>query len=120
MQNLKRQMRPDGLELRQFTGAGAIKRRIMDMGITKGYEIFVRKSRLWDPVEVTVRRYELRCRKGMPKIFSSIARGSKVTDEEDTIGGKIALPAPEQRKTTLFNALTGSNSFVGNWPRRHC
>ena len=46
-------------------GEGAIKRRIMDMGITKGVEVFVRKvAPLGDPLEVTVRGYELSVRKG--------------------------------------------------------
>ena len=45
-------------------GEGAIKRRIMDMGITKGVEVYVRKvAPLGDPVEVTVRGYELSLRK---------------------------------------------------------
>lgn len=45
-------------------GEGAVKRRIMDMGITKGTSIFVRKvAPLGDPVEVTVRGYELSLRK---------------------------------------------------------
>ena len=45
-------------------GEGAIKRRIMDMGITKGVEVFVRKlAPLGDPVEVNVRGYELSIRK---------------------------------------------------------
>ena len=45
-------------------GEGALKRRIMDMGITKGVEIFVRKvAPLGDPIEVTVRGYELSIRK---------------------------------------------------------
>ncbi|MBO7703731.1 MAG: ferrous iron transport protein A [Solobacterium sp.] len=45
-------------------GEGAVKRRIMDMGITKGTEIYVRKvAPLGDPVEVTVRNYELSLRK---------------------------------------------------------
>ena len=45
-------------------GEGAIKRRIMDMGITRGVEIFVRKvAPLGDPVEITVRGYELSLRK---------------------------------------------------------
>ncbi|MBQ4483201.1 MAG: ferrous iron transport protein A [Lachnospiraceae bacterium] len=45
-------------------GEGAIKRRIMDMGITKGTDIYVRKvAPLGDPVEVTVRGYELSLRK---------------------------------------------------------
>ena len=46
-------------------GEGATKRRIMDMGITKGTEIYVRKvAPLGDPIEVTVRGYELSLRKG--------------------------------------------------------
>ena len=45
-------------------GEGAIKRRIMDMGITKGTEVYVRKvAPLGDPIEVTVRGYELTIRK---------------------------------------------------------
>ena len=45
-------------------GEGAVKRRIMDMGITKGVEIYIRKvAPLGDPVEVTVRGYELSLRK---------------------------------------------------------
>ena len=45
-------------------GEGPIKRRIMDMGITKGVEIYVRKvAPLGDPVEITVRNYELSVRK---------------------------------------------------------
>ena len=45
-------------------GEGAVKKRIMDMGVTKGVEIFVRKvAPLGDPIEVTVRNYELSLRK---------------------------------------------------------
>ena len=45
-------------------GEGAVKRRIMDMGITRGVEIYVRKvAPLGDPVEITVRNYELSLRK---------------------------------------------------------
>ncbi len=48
----------------KLTGEGPVKRRIMDMGITKGVEVFVRKvAPLGDPVEVTVRGYELSLRK---------------------------------------------------------
>ena len=48
----------------KITGEGAVRRRIMDMGITKGVSIFVRKvAPLGDPVEVTVRGYELSLRK---------------------------------------------------------
>ena len=48
----------------KLNGEGAVKRRIMDMGITKGVEIYIRKvAPLGDPVEVTVRGYELSLRK---------------------------------------------------------
>lgn len=48
----------------KLTGTGPVKRRIMDMGITKGVEVFVRKvAPLGDPVEITVRGYELSLRK---------------------------------------------------------
>lgn len=48
----------------KLTGSGPVKRRIMDMGITKGVDVFVRKAApLGDPIEVTVRGYELSLRK---------------------------------------------------------
>ena len=50
--------------VKKLTGEGAVKRRIMDMGITKGVEIYVRKvAPLGDPIEITVRDYELSVRK---------------------------------------------------------
>ena len=52
------------VKVRKLNGDGPVKRRIMDMGITKGVEVFVRKvAPLGDPVEVTVRGYELSLRK---------------------------------------------------------
>jgi ferrous iron transport protein A len=52
------------VKVRKLHGEGAVKRRIMDMGITRGVEIYVRKvAPLGDPVEVTVRGYELSLRK---------------------------------------------------------
>lgn len=52
------------VKVKKLSGEGPIKRRIMDMGITKGVEIYVRKvAPLGDPVEVTVRGYELSLRK---------------------------------------------------------
>ena len=50
--------------VRKIHGEGAVKRRIMDMGITRGVEVYVRKvAPLGDPVEITVRGYELSLRK---------------------------------------------------------
>ena len=55
----------DTCKVKRIHGEGALKRRIMDMGITKGVEIYVRKvAPLGDPIEVTVRGYELSIRKG--------------------------------------------------------
>ena len=51
-------------------GAGAVKRRIMDMGITRGVEVYVRKvAPLGDPIEVTVRGYELSLRKAYAEMI---------------------------------------------------
>jgi len=50
--------------VKKITGQGPVKRRIMDMGITKGTEIYVRKvAPLGDPIELTIRGYELSIRK---------------------------------------------------------
>lgn len=50
--------------VKKINGTGALKRRIMDMGITRGAQIYVRKvAPLGDPIEVTVRNYELSLRK---------------------------------------------------------
>lgn len=52
------------VKVKKLTGEGAVKRRIMDMGITKGVEVHIRKvAPLGDPIEVTVRGYELSLRK---------------------------------------------------------
>ena len=54
----------DTVSVKKLHGEGAVKRRIMDMGITKGVEVYVRKvAPLGDPVEINVRGYELSLRK---------------------------------------------------------
>ncbi len=54
----------ESVKVLKLNGEGAVKRRIMDMGITKGTEVYVRKvAPLGDPIEVTVRGYELSLRK---------------------------------------------------------
>ncbi len=58
------------VRVKKLHGEGPIKRRIMDMGITKGVEIFVRKvAPLGDPVEIMVRGYELSLRKADAEII---------------------------------------------------
>ena len=62
--NLKEAKVGSTVKVVKLTGEGPVKRRIMDMGITKGVEIYVRKvAPLGDPIEVNVRGYELSVRK---------------------------------------------------------
>ncbi len=64
MSTLKNAKIGSTVTVKRLSGEGAVKRRIMDMGITKGTEIYVRKvAPLGDPIEVTVRGYELSLRK---------------------------------------------------------
>ena len=64
MKTLKETSVGETVKVVKLNGSGPIKRRIMDMGITKGVDVFVRKvAPLGDPVEVTVRVYELSLRK---------------------------------------------------------
>ena len=64
MKTLKQTKCGETVTVKKLGGEGALKRRIMDMGITKGVEVHIRKvAPLGDPVEVTVRGYELSLRK---------------------------------------------------------
>ena len=64
MKTLKESKVGETVKVVRLCGEGAVKRRIMDMGITKGVEIYIRKvAPLGDPMEVTVRGYELSIRK---------------------------------------------------------
>ncbi|MCR5651202.1 MAG: ferrous iron transport protein B [Lachnospiraceae bacterium] len=116
----------------KITGEGPVKRRIMDMGITKGVEIYVRRlAPLGDPIELSLRGYELSLRKADAAMIE--------VEESDPAGREPAAPAddgktqkrqgdllthknialagnPNSGKTTIFNTLTGSNQYVGNWP----
>ena len=61
------------VRVKKLTGEGAVKRRIMDMGITKGVEVHVRKvAPLGDPIEVTVRGYELSLRKADAEMIETV------------------------------------------------
>lgn len=64
MQTLKDIAIGQNAVVKKFHGEGAVKRRIMDMGITKGVRLYVKKvAPLGDPIEVTIRGYELSIRK---------------------------------------------------------
>ena len=70
MKTLKEVACGQTVKVTKISGEGPVKRRIMDMGITKGVEIYVRKvAQLGDPVEVTVRGYELSLRKADAEII---------------------------------------------------
>ncbi len=64
MNTLKQAKIGETVKVVKLHGEGAVKRRIMDMGITRGVEVYIRKvAPLGDPIEVTVRGYELSLRK---------------------------------------------------------
>ncbi len=148
-----------GVILRVGNERGPVKRRLVDMGLTPGTEVTVRKiAPFGDPIEVNLRGYELSLRRedaaqirmatgADGETFARTRRErigmvQHVPDEEvllrmsadhrheaDEHGGvpdyashderemKLALVGnPNCGKTTLFNALTGSNQYVGNWP----
>lgn len=139
--------------------SGAVKRRLVDMGLTPGTQVQVTKvAPLGDPLEVRLRGYELSLRKadaaqiamGQPRRPADVSRSAmtrstltrSVRDPEEQRrqllaheheltehGGRYDASAHDSRpmrvalagnpncgKTTLFNALTGSNQYVGNWP----
>lgn len=70
MKTLKNVACGQTVKVTKLTGDGPVKRRIMDMGITKGVDVFVRKvAPLGDPIEVTVRGYELSIRKAYAEMI---------------------------------------------------
>ncbi|MGN0604962.1 MAG: ferrous iron transport protein A [Oscillospiraceae bacterium] len=73
MSTLKEAKIGSTVTVKKLNGEGAVKRRIMDMGITKGTEIYIRKAApLGDPIEVTVRGYELSLRKSDAEMIETV------------------------------------------------
>ena len=71
--------------VKKIHGEGAVKRRIMDMGITRGVEIEVRKiAPLGDPIEITIRGYELSIRKADAELILVEAESSDRTGERQS------------------------------------
>ena len=71
MKTLKEVAVGQTVTVKKLSGAGPVKRRIMDMGITKGVEVYVRKvAPLGDPVEVTVRGYELSLKRAAAEMLA--------------------------------------------------
>ena len=76
METLKNAKIGSTVQVVKLHGEGAVKRRIMDTGITKGVDIYVRKvAHLGDPVEVTVRGYELSLRRADAEMVEVQERG---------------------------------------------
>ena len=90
-------------------GQGALRRRLLDMGITPGTEVMIRKrAPMGDPIEIHLRGYELTLR---------IEECQKNPSGEGAAQMIFALGGNQNSgKTTLFNQLTGSNQHVGNFP----
>ncbi len=146
-----------GIILSVGSHSGAVKRRLIDMGLTPGIKVTVRRvAPFGDPIEVTLRGYELSLRNAdarhiligdvppmrhrhgahvttygtRPLDPETIRRMRQAHEHElddhatpydrfihDQRTMSIALVGnPNSGKTTLFNALTGSNQYVGNWP----
>jgi len=148
-----------GIILQVGNNKGPMKRRLVDMGLTPGTPIFVRKvAPLGDPIQVRLRGYELSLRKEdarqillcapgespmqQPHVHKRTGMVQYIPDDEtlrrmreahihkrkfpndasrfamhEERELKLALVGnPNCGKTTLFNALTGSNQYVGNWP----
>lgn len=144
-----------GIILSVGNQSGAVKRRLVDMGLTPGTEVTLKRvAPFGDPLEVRIRGYELSLRKedalqillgdaqlpNREKNASSVNYNARRLDPEtirrmhqahalelnnrtgydnthDKRRMNIALVGnPNCGKTTLYNALTGSNQYVGNWP----
>ena len=141
-----------GIILSVGNQSGAVKRRLVDMGLTPGTQVTVTKvAPLGDPLEVSLRGYELSLRRadaeqivmGQPQPRHTTPqprspegraaiRQRQLREHEHELeahGGRYDPSAHDSRpmrlalagnpncgKTTLFNALTGSNQYVGNWP----
>ena len=137
MKTLKQAKIGETVKVVKLHGEGAVKRRIMDMGITKGVDVYRPQggaagrpdgghgSRLRafaaqggcgnDRGRMSTGLKKSRCFE--PMVSWHYPSASELEREEIIMDLRIALAGnPNSGKTTLFNALTGSNQFVGNWP----
>ena len=86
MKTLKQVKVGETVKVVKLHGEGAVKRRIMDMGITKGVEIYIRKvAPLGDPIEITVRNYELSLRKADAEMMKLSNSDLKILREKSRI-----------------------------------
>ena len=86
MKTLKQAKVGETVRVVKLHGAGAVKRRIMDMGLTKNTEVYVRKvAPLGDPVELTVRGYELSLRKADAEMIEVEPVSTEESEAEELI-----------------------------------
>lgn len=126
--------------VKKVGSAGALRRRIIDMGITPGVKVnIVKYAPFGDPIEVMVHGYHLSIRKSEAKQIEIYSKEESVNFFESSknqvqSAHHFTLPPvpprdkmnenynvalignPNSGKTTLFNSLTGSYQYVGNWP----
>lgn len=89
MKTLKEAACGQTVKVKKLTGEGPVKRRIMDMGITKGVSVFVRKvAPLGDPLEVTVRGYELSLRKADAEMIEVEEEEKEYGDVNENSAGR--------------------------------
>ena len=98
-------------------GEGAIKRRIMDMGITKGVEVYVRKvAPLGDPIELTVRGYELSLRKAAAVWTALPQKQTAAVIGSDTVvyidGEILGKPHSREEAVSMISRLSGRSHTV--------
>ncbi len=101
----------------RIAGKGALRRRLLEMGIVKGTEVFVEKyAPLKDPVELVLKGFHLslRVEEAAQITVERSLQENRMTDKKTIT---IALAGnPNSGKTTIFNNITGTRQKVGNWP----
>ena len=109
MSNLRNTPVGSTVTVRKIEGEGATRRRIMDMGITRGAEIFVRKvAPLGDPVEITVRGYELSLRKADAEMIN----GKRILILDDVISTGESLHAMEELVKRAGGIIAGKMAVL--------
>ena len=117
MKNLKEAKIGETVRVVKIHGEGAIKRRIMDMGLTKGVEVYIRKvAPLGDPIEVTVRGYELSLRKAAAVWAALPQKETAAVIGSDTVvyidGEILGKPHGREEAVSMISRLSGRSHTV--------
>lgn len=141
MKNIGNMNPGDSGIVKKVESFGALRRRIIDMGLTPGTRVsMVKSAPFGDPIEIKIHGYDLSIRKSeadkislfeedsqadylikkrklmKPVLKNRIAPLKAIDNSEDKIFKVALIGNPNSGKTTLFNSLTGSYQYVGNWP----